>query len=115
MFIIFILDEIQAIIILTMLNITQNYLNNSNVFDKNQIADKLLTKLEVILLILVFLFTIIGNLGVILILVIFKNGLTNHAFNSPRINSIKNKSRELRFQFYPSLNNISRMSFYIIQ
>lgn len=94
----------------------QNYSNFSNIsvysFDKEEIADKFLTNLEVLLLIIVFIFTIIGNIGVILILLVFKHGHNFHSFKSH--NHAKDTSKK-RPKIYSSFSNVSRMSFYIIQ
>ena len=75
-------------------NFSQNLpsFNTTHLFDKNQIADEFLTKLEVILLVLVFLLTVIGNLGVILILVIFKNGLIKQSYKRNFDSILKNYS-----------------------
>jgi len=92
-----------------------NYSNSTVSFDTNEIgkiADEFLTKLEVILLIAVFIFTIVGNFGVILILLVFKHGSNFQSFKG---NGVKHYSAKKRPKIYSYFSNVSRMSFYIIQ
>ncbi len=95
------------------LSISTSDSNATSIVNKKILADEFLTRLEVILLFLVFLMTIIGNLCVIFILLFFKHGKIINSYRKHRnkapLHSITNKTR-----FYFKFNKISRMSFYII-
>ena len=95
------------------------YSNGSTVsfFNKKDLADEFLTRMEVILLMLVFLLTVVGNLAVIFILLFFKNGSRLYGFNHVHINNKNTNANQLnksRFNCNFNFNNVSRMSFYII-
>lgn len=78
-------------------NTIQLFKYNTSEAERNGIADEMLTKIEVFLLIFIFVTTIISNLIVIFILVCFKS--TNLSISSTSCYGY---------------TNVSRMSFYII-
>lgn len=71
-------------------------INNSNLTEQFQINNKLLTQIEVVLLSSLFILTVIGNLTVILIILLYRNMSSKRA------------------RWFKLNKNISRMSFYII-